>query len=148
MKKQQYKIDINAPRETVWGILWGEETYPKWTAPFAEGSSANTDWKKGSKVLFHDGKGNGMVARIEDNVPNTFMSIQHLGEVKGGVEDTESEKVKEWAGAIENYTLKGANGKTELVIDMDVTEQHVDMFNKMWPKALAKVKDLSEKAQG
>ncbi len=145
MKKQEFKIDINAPREKVWNVLWGEETYPKWTAPFAEGSRAETDWKKGSKVLFTDGKGSGMVSRIEENVPNEFMSILHLGEVKDGVEDTESEKVKQWAGAHENYTLKGTNGKTELIVHMDITEEFAEMFNNIWPKALAKVKDIAEK---
>lgn len=145
MKKQQFKIDINATRERVWDVLWNDDTYPKWTAPFAEGSHAETDWKKGSKVLFLDGKGNGMISCIEEKIPNEYMSIKHLGEVKDGVEDTESERVTNWAGAHENYTLKGSNGKTELVIDMDMTEEFADMLNNMWPKALAKVKDIAEK---
>src|SRR5687767_9008114 len=115
MEKQQFKTTINAPREKVWTMLWGKDSYRQWTAPFAEGSSAETDWKKGSRVLFLDGKGNGMIARIEENIPNEYMSIEHIGEIINGVEDTESAKVKEWAGAHENYTLKSVgNNKTEL----------------------------------
>src|SRR6185436_4352468 len=105
MKSTQYKIRIDAPREKVWNILWDDNTYPQWTAPFAEGSRAETDWKKGSKALFLDGKGQGMVSTIVDSKPNEFMSIKHLGTVKDGVEDVDSPESQQWAGGLENYTL-------------------------------------------
>lgn len=146
MEKQQFKTTINASREKVWYVLWAHDTYQQWTAPFMEGSYAVTDWKKGSKALFLGPDGSGMVARIEENIPNEYMSIIHLGEVVGGVEDTESEKVKKWAGAHENYTLKIINNQTELIIDMDVDEEFAKMFNTIWPKALAKVKEIAEKS--
>ena len=144
MEKHKFKIDIHAPKEKVWKVLWNDDTYPKWTSVFAEGSSVTTDWKKGSKALFHDGKGDGMVATIADNIPNEYMSIRHLGMVKGGVEDTTSEEVQKWAGAMENYTLKSNNGNTELLVDMDIADQYKDYFEKTWPKALEKVKELAE----
>ena len=145
MEKKEFKTTINAPREKVWNILWGNITYPEWTSVFAEGSRAETDWKKGSKVLFLDGKGEGMVSTIAENKPNEFMSIKHLGFVKNGVEDTNSEKVKEWAGALENYILKTINGKTELIVDMDITDEYKDYFEKTWPNALKKLKEMAEK---
>jgi|SRR5437762_3182081 len=145
MEKQYFKVSIDAPREKVWDILWGNTSYPAWTSTFAEGSRVETDWKKGSKALFLDGKNEGMVSTIAENKPNEFMSIKHLGIVKGGVEDLDSEKTKEWAGALENYTLKTVNGKTELTVDMDMTNEFKDYFLKTWPKALEKVKELAEK---
>ena len=145
MEKHYFNISIDAPAEEVWKILWNEATYPQWTAVFAEGSTAETDWKEGSKVVFSDGKGEGMVATIVTNKPNEFMSIKHLGMVKDGVEDLESKEVKEWAGALENYTLKTVDGKTELVVDMDIAEAYKDYFLTTWPKALDKVKELAEK---
>ncbi|MBC7949578.1 MAG: SRPBCC domain-containing protein [Chitinophagaceae bacterium] len=144
MERQQFNIEIDAPREKVWNILWGENSYPAWTSVFTEGSRAETDWRKGSKVLFLDGKGQGMVAKIADARPNEFMSFQHLGMVNDGVEDLDSPKVKEWAGAFENYTLKTVNGKTAVTVDMDLTEEYKDYFIKLWPKALEKLKELSE----
>jgi Activator of Hsp90 ATPase homolog 1-like protein len=145
MEKQQFKVSIDAPREKVWNILWGNTSYPEWTAAFAEGSRVETDWKKGSKALFLDAKNEGMVSTIAENKPNEYMSIKHLGVVKDGVEDLDSEKTKEWAGALENYTLKTVSGKTELTVDMDITDEFKDYFLKTWPKALEKVKELAEK---
>jgi hypothetical protein len=107
-------------------------------------SYADTDWKEGSKVLFLDGEGSGMVSKIEANKPNEFMSFKHLGEVKNGVEDTESDKVKSWAGAFENYTLKEVDGITELIVELDMNEEYKDMFMQMFPKALEQLKILSE----
>lgn len=147
MEKMKFSININAPKEKVWQVLWEDASYRKWTSVFMEGSHAITDnWKEGSKVLFMDPKGNGMVSTVARNKPNEFMSFKHLGEVKDGVEDTSSDKVKGWSGAMENYTLKGANGKTELLVEMDVTDDFKDYFVNTWPKALDKVKELGEAA--
>ena len=144
MEKIHFSILIDASPEKIWKVLWDDETYRKWTSAFAEGSYAETDWRQGSKVIFTDGKGSGMVSRIAENKPNEFMSIEHLGMLKDGVEDTTSDAVKAWAGAHEDYTLKKINDKTELNVDMDVNEEYKDMFSTMWPKALQNVKELAE----
>ncbi|HEX8332923.1 MAG TPA: SRPBCC domain-containing protein [Segetibacter sp.] len=144
MEKLHFTQTINAPKEKVWSTLWEDETYRKWTSAFSPSSYAESDWKEGSKILFLDGNGSGMVSKIEANKPNEFMSFKHLGEVKNGVEDTESDAVKGWAGALENYTLKEAEGKTELAVEMDVHPEYKDMFMKMFPNALEQVKILSE----
>lgn len=154
MEKQEFRITIDAPREKVWKVLWSDDSYRAWTAPFSEGSHAVvesesgdaiiTDWKKGSKVLFLDAQGMGMVSKIDDAVPNELMSFKHLGIVKDGIEDTESEAVKGWAGAHENYYLKDVQGKTELQVELDIDEQHKEMFSDTFPKALQKVKELAE----
>jgi uncharacterized protein YndB with AHSA1/START domain len=146
----EFNIEINASREKVWDVLFGEETYPLWTTAFSEGSKVETDWQKGSKALFIDQSNRGMVSRIAENVPNEYMSIEHLGMYDNGAEDFESEEVKRWAGAKENYTLTDLGGKTNLHIFMEMEEseenkQMIEMFAGMWPKALAKVKELAEK---
>lgn len=144
MEKLKFNTTINAPREKVWDVLWNDDSYRKWTAVFSEGSQVQTDWNKGSKVLFTDGSGSGMVSEIADKVPNEYMSFRHLGMVMNGVEDTTSEKVKDWAGAMENYRLKETDGKTELEVELDINDEHKDQFKDMFPKALRVVKELSE----
>ena len=144
MEKINFSISINAPKEKVWSVLWDKNTYPKWAKVFAEGSDAITDWNEGSKVVFGSGSGDGMVSRIETKRPYEFMRFEHLGVVKNNIEDTESEEVKQWAGAMESYTLKEENGKTQLTVDMDTSEEYKDYFVNAWPKALEEVKQLSE----
>jgi uncharacterized protein YndB with AHSA1/START domain len=143
----EFKIEINASREKVWDVLLGKETYPKWTTPFSPTSQAKTDWQKGSKALFLDGNNRGMVSRIAENVPNEYLSIEHLGYYHDGVEDYEKAKEEKWAGAKENYTLTDLDGKTLLHIYMDMDESNkemIAMFEGMWPKALDIVKELAE----
>jgi ligand-binding SRPBCC domain-containing protein len=125
MEKLNFSTTIHAPKEKVWSVLWDKDSYPKWTSVFAEGSDAISDWEEGSKILFVSG-GEGMVSRIETKRPNEFMRFEHLGMIKDNVEDTESEEVKKWAGAMEAYTLREENGKTLLAVDMDITPDFKD----------------------
>ncbi|RZK40785.1 MAG: SRPBCC domain-containing protein [Pedobacter sp.] len=148
----EFNIEINASRERVWDILLGEKTYPQWTSVFSEGSNVITDWQKGSKAIFTDGGSQGMVAKIAENVPNEYLSIEHLGMYDNGVEDYDSDEVKEWAGTKENYTLTDLGGKTNLHIYMDTQDtddgkKMVEMFSEIWPKALQKVKALAEEEE-
>lgn len=143
MKKLQFSIDINAPKEKVWKALWEETNYRNWTSAFTEGSHAETDnWKEGSKVKFLDGKGSGMYSTIVKNTPNEFMSFRHEGEIINGNETPKAE----WNGAMENYILKdNGAGKTKLIVDLNSAAEFGDYMNETFPKALEKVKALAEK---
>lgn len=145
----EFKITISAPAEKVWKTLWEDASYREWTSAFSSGSRAETDWEKGSKVLFLGADNSGMVSTIAENIPNEFMSIRHLGIVKDGVEDLESEEVKQWSGSYENYTLREANGETALTVTMggaQISKEFEDYFAATWPKALDKLKKLAEKS--
>lgn len=144
MEKLQWKIQINAQREKVWKNMLEDKTYRIWTEAFNPGSYAVTTWEKGSPAKFLGPNGDGMISRIADNIPNEYLSIEHLGMIMNGVEDTSSDDVKAWAGAMENYSLKEKDGGTELTVDMDSDENYSKMFNEMWPKALQKLKEISE----
>ncbi len=146
MQKINFSERIHAPKEKVWQSLWTDENYRKWTTAFCEGSYAETDnWKEGSEVKFLGPDGSGMISRVADNKPNEFMSFEHLGEIKNGVVDTTSDKVKVWSGAKENYTLTEVDGITIVAVDMDIADEYKEMFEKMWPKAMENIKTLAEK---
>ena len=150
MEKLNFKIEINAPKEKVWNTMLDDATYRLWTTPFSEGSYYKGDWSKGSKIIFlgpnpETGKEGGMVSRIKENRLYEYISIEHLGIVHDGVEDTTSDAVRQWAGSLENYTFKDFKGKTELLIDMDINDEYKEMFEGMWPAALKKLKELTEK---
>lgn len=149
MQKLHYSILINASKEKVWHAMLDDATYRKWTAVFNPGSYFKGDWSKDSKMLFFGpdpktGEEGGMVSRIAANKKYEYLSIEHLGFIKNGVEDTTSAEAKEWFPAFENYTFKEKDGKTELLIDMDSLEEYVDMFDKLWPEALQVLKDIAE----
>lgn len=144
MKTLHFSITINAPREKVWSVLWEDATYRKWTSVFSEGSYAVSDWKEGSKILFLSPSGEGMHSIIAKKIPNALMSFKHLGVVKDGKEQPPDAATGNWAGAVEEYTLKENNGGTLLLVDMDTEETHQDYFTNTFPKALNKVKELAE----
>ncbi len=149
MDKLHYSIAIHAPKEKVWDKMLSQDSYATWTDVFAFGSHYVGDWSKGSKILFlapnKKGSMSGMVSRIKENRPYEFVSIEHVGVVQDGKEDTSSEAAKAWAGAHENYTFKERDGTTEVLVDTDTTEQDKEMFQDLWPKALQKLKQLAEK---
>lgn len=97
-------------------------------------------------MLFPDPKKNGILSVVAENRPNENMSFLHRGEVKDGVEDTDSEQVKQWQGSEENYTLTSADGGTDLTIEMkgNISAGFKDYFEKVWPLALEKLKSLAE----
>ena len=150
MQKLHFSVVVNAPKERVWHAMLDDEPYREWTRAFNEGSYYQGSWEKGSKILFlgpdpETGEEGGMVSRVADNRPYEFISIEHLGIVHSGVEDTTSEAARKWAPAYENYTFKEKDGTTEVLVDMDMEDEHVETFKRMWPDALRRLKEIAER---
>lgn len=151
MKKLHASIQIKAPVEKVWDTMIGDQTYREWTKAFHEGSHYKGSWEEGAKILFlgpdpETGEEGGMVSRIAQNRLHEYISIEHLGVYANGVEDTTSEEAKKWAPAYENYTFREENGVTTVDIDMDIADEEAEMFERIWPQALERLKDLAEAA--
>jgi hypothetical protein len=157
MKKIQFKVSINTSANKVFNTMLGLESktsYEQWTALFNPTSTYEGSWDKGSKILFigvdDKGEKGGIVSRILENIPNTFVSIQHYGLVKGDKEITEGPEVEKWANGLENYTFEENNGPdsyrgTLVTVDLDTTEDFVDYMNNAYPNALNKLKEICEK---
>ena len=145
METLSYTIEINAPKNKIWDVLWSPETYSEWTRYFSPDSRMRTDWQVGGKTYFTDAEGNGMVATIDSlDEPNAVV-FKHLGMVKNGVEDTESEEVKQWSGAQEKYFLIGLdNGKIKLQTEIQTDDQWKAEMDTGFTKGLEIVKALSE----
>lgn len=150
MQKLHYSTIIDAPKEKVWHTMLDDASYREWTSEFNPGSYYRGDWSEGSKILFlgpdpETGREGGIVSRIAENRLYEFVSIQHLGLVANGVEDTTSDAARQWEQAYENYTFRDRDGATEVQIDIEVQEEHAPMFEEMWPRALRRLKELAEK---
>lgn len=144
MQTIQFEDFIYATPEKLWAVLWSDDTYRLWTRVFAEGSYAQTDWQEGSKVLFLDGAGSGMVSRIKKKEEPFTMVFEHIGFVKDNTEDTTSPEVRQWAGATESYTLKPMQHGTQLTVALQVAAEWKEFFEKTWPLAVQKIKQLAE----
>lgn len=146
--KLNYEQLIDADIETVYQTMIGEDTYSEWTSAFNPSSRYRGSWEKGSKIVFigedKDGNKGGMVSRIRENIPNSYISIEHLGILEGDREVLTGEKVEKWAGALENYTFTEQNGKTLVKVEMDSNEEYKAYFEETWPKALTKLKEICE----
>lgn len=142
LKQLRFEIEIAAPVEQVWQTMLEKETYEQWTAAFTEGSTYEGSWEEGGEIKFLDPNGEGMIGRIAVNRPNEFLSIAHFGLVTGG--ETKDETAA-WGGiAHENYSFESVAGATKLIIDTDMQEEYVAMFQEMWPRALEKLKAVCE----
>jgi len=102
------------------------------------------DWSEDNEIRFLTEDNDGMISLIDKNRPYEFMSIRHLGYIRQGVEDTESDEVKSWTPAFENYTLKDLCDGTHLTVETDTFNDFVEYFNETWPKALVVVKNMAE----
>ncbi len=148
LEKLRFDISINAPVEKVYDMMLDGRHYSEWTAEFCPTSYFEGSWEKDAKILFigadKDGNKEGMVSKIKENLPNKFVSIEHLGIFKNDKEITSGPEVEGWAGALENYTFTEDNGNTFLSVDMDANQQFKSYFEETWPKALNKLKAICE----
>ena len=144
MKRIQFTTTINAPPAVVWHHITCLDSYKRWTSAFAEGSTFQGSWEKGSKIRFLAPSGDGMVSEIAESRRNEFISIRHVGFLANGVEDTSSDAVRSWAPAYENYTLLPVPEGTRMVVDQDVASEWEEHMVQAWPKALDLLKSLCE----
>ena len=145
METYTYQQTINAPIKKVWDILWNDETYPRWTASFTPGSRLESDWKINGKTRFLDANGDGMVSTIHTLNPPFEVMFKHLGVVKKGIEDIDSDNVKAWTGSLEQYFLKEENGRTLLDAVIHIDPQYKEMMDNGFIKGFDQVKQLAEK---
>ncbi|MGV3589684.1 MAG: SRPBCC family protein [Adhaeribacter sp.] len=143
-----FQISIQASAQKVYRTMLDAKHYAAWTNVFNPTSRYIGSWEKGAKIQFlgedKDGNLGGMVSRIKENIPNQFISIEHLGMVHNDQEITTGPEVEAWAGALENYTFREENGTTLVLVDLDTNPDHESYFNETWPQALQKLKEICE----
>lgn len=144
MNNINHTIEINAPREKVWEVLWDDASYRKWTSAFHEGSHAVSDWKQGSRIHFLDPEGQGMYSNIETLDAPATMIFKHLGVLDKGKELPPTPETEKWSGGTEEYYLTEENGMTKLTVSSNAPEEYVETFNTGFEKGFAIVKELSE----
>lgn len=145
IKTLHFEILIGATADHVYNVMLDEDHYREWTKEFSPSSHYRGSWQKGSRMLFLNGNGQGMVSLVQENLPGRLVSLRHLGIVQDGKEITSGPEAKGWAGTMENYSFSGADGSTILTVAMDSNLEYIEYFRKTWPRALERLRQLCER---
>lgn len=143
MKRQNFSIEIRAPRDKVWNVLWDDTTFRDWANIIDEGTYMIGELKEGNEVQFISSVGGyGVTSLVEKLIPNEFVLFSHSADTK---DSGEQEREKEWTGGMESYSLTEKDGDTTLTVEIDVPPEQEETFKVRQPKALERVKVLAEK---
>jgi hypothetical protein len=143
MQKQQFSIEIKAPRERVWNTLWEDKTFRDWANTVDEGTYMVGELKEGNEVQFISSvSGYGVTSLVEKLTLNEFVSFRQIADTK---DSGEREREKEWTGGAESYSLAENDGVTTLTVDIDVPPGQEETFKVRFPEALERVRILAEK---
>ena len=145
MIKDLFSIEINASPSVVWQAIWSKETFTEWASLFCPEQRAESDWQPGSKAFFLNDENTGVIYNVENCIPNELMSLKQIGMVISGVEDYDSDKVKEIIGLTEDIVLKPTEHGTMLTMEIEIYPRVREMALPMFPKSLEKIKEIAER---
>lgn len=142
MNKMKFQISINAKKEKVWDMLWQDSTFRQWASIIDPGTYMVGDLKEGNEIQFISAEnGYGVTSLVAEINEPKYLLLKHTSDTqKNGEEDRE----KEWTGGEESYSLSESDNCTTLTVEFDVPTEMEQYFNENFPKALAKIKQLSE----
>lgn len=150
MERLHFKIHVDCPASHLWQVMLEKDSYQAWTTAFMPGSTYEGDWRQGSKIKFIGPDGaegtSGMLSRIRESKPHSYISIEHMGVIENGKEITSGKSAEAWAGALENYHFNETTKGTELIIETDTVAEYREMFEESWPVALDLLKQIAEKS--
>lgn len=145
MKRIQFSIAINAPKNHVWNTLLQPETYKEWVKVSWPNSTYEGEWKKGEKIRFTSPGYGGTAAIIKELIPLEYVLAEHYASVNpDNTLDTTSEDAISWIGSTESYRITEKNGISTLQVEINCNPTWQDMFQKGFPAALARLKELAE----
>lgn len=141
MKKLQFTIEINTDKEKVWNTLWQDKTFKEWAGIIDPGTYLLGELKEGNEVQFISAEGYGVTSFVEKLIPNEYLLLKHLADTK---ESGKEEREKEWSGGEESYRLLNNGITTTLTVEFNVPLELEEYFKINYPKALEKIKELTE----
>ena len=139
----QFSIEIHATKERVWDTLWQDETFRQWASIIDPETHMIGDLKEGNQVQFiSSASGYGVTSLVEKLIIGEFLLLRHSADTQ---EEGKQNREKQWTGGQESYRLTEKDGTTTLTITFDIPAELEEEFKVNYPKALERVKILSEK---
>jgi hypothetical protein len=143
MKELEYQIIINKPKEIVWFTIWDDQSFRDWSNNIDEGTYMLGSIIEGNEIQFISSvNGYGVTSLVSKLIPNEYVLFKHASDTQNTGTETRD---KQWTGGSESYTLTENNGSTVLIIKSEIPDELVELFNVSMPKALERIKYLSEK---
>jgi uncharacterized protein YndB with AHSA1/START domain len=136
----QKSIKVQASVATVWDVLLNPAYTRQWGNAFGEGVYVETDWTKGSEVLWKDKEGEvGAKGVVAVNEPHSLLKVSFYDEV----DSTPPAPTGEYA---ESYALTEKDGISMLSVEAGpLAVKHIKIHSPLWEQALEKIKALAEK---
>ena len=133
-------VEINSPVQQVWNTLVDLSFTNQWAQAFGEGTQAETDWKKGSEIVWNDKEGNvGARGIIKVNRPPVDLIVQYYDDIQAKPGDDLGEYV-------ESYHIDGDERSATLTIAAGpLALKYIAQHEPLWNSALQKIKELAEK---
>lgn len=143
--KLHFSININAPKDIVWKKLWDKNSYQAWTKPFCPGAYLEGEIKANNRIHFLTSGGNGMYSDVLFFKDHDRVIFKHIGDISNNIEQPLDTTSKHWTGCFESYRLMEINeNTTELEVEMDVTDSHLEYMRKHFPEGLEVLKEICE----
>lgn len=137
-------VSINATKEQVWHALFDDKNYKVWASIFQAGSYAQTDWSLGSKIVFFDKSGFGLLGEVIESRPYEALSVKYSGFMEEEGEKALSIDLEVVTGSVESYKLSTLDGATRLEVCADLLPTYYEDMCNNWDEALLKIKSLAE----
>jgi uncharacterized protein YndB with AHSA1/START domain len=131
-------ISFNANKTRVWDMLTDHEQVKRWANAFSEGTYVETDWQKGSDVIWKDKEGNvGAKGSVE--------TIMHASQLKVVFTDDSVNSSDPLHTYFETYKLAEKDGHTEMIAEAGpLRKKHIEMMESMWDNAIRIMKEVVE----
>lgn len=140
----QFSVEINTNKEQVWDTLWQDETFREWAGLIDPGTYMVGELKQGNEVQFISAEnGYGVTSLVAEMTPHESLLLKHKADTQNVGADSRED---EWTGGEESYKLTEDNGVTTLTVSFGVPSEMEEHFTVNYPKALQRVKVLSEVA--
>ncbi len=101
------------------------------------------DLQQGNEVQYISANGFGVTSLVEKLVVGEFLLLKHRADTQ---DQGKQERKKEWTGGQESYSLDEKDGTTTLTVAFDVPPELEGYFAINFPKALERVKVLTERS--
>ncbi|WP_290796424.1 SRPBCC family protein [Flavihumibacter sp. UBA7668] len=145
MKKINFSIYINAPKQKVYDTLIDPQLYKVWVDVSWPNSFYDGKWEEGEILRFISPGNGGTAANVAELQKGEYILLVHKAVLNPDLtKDITSDAAREWIGSKESYRFNETGGGTTLLVELHCTPVWVTMFEEGYPPALAKLKEICE----